>query len=185
MEKNTVKKQQPEQGHAQHAEEHRGAERLAHLCTGAGCEHQRHGAQDEGEGCHQDRAQPRARGLHGGVPAVGALLLGLLGELGDQDRILSGESDQHHEADLVRMLLSIPRSSTPLIAANRHMGTIRITASGSSKLSYCAAKSRNTNATARLNAIVAVLPPTFSCSAISVHSKPKPAGRLAARRPSF
>ncbi len=72
----------------------------------------------------------------------------------------------------------MPRSSTPLIAASRHIGTIRITASGSSTLSYCAASSRNTNTTARLNAITAVLPATFSCKAISVHSKPKPDGRF-------
>ena len=74
----------------------------------------------------------------------------------------------------------MPRNSTPLMAANRHIGTIRITASGSRMLSYCAASSRNTNTTASVNATVAVLPATFSCSAISVHSKPKPVGRLAA-----
>ena len=57
-----------------------------------------------------------------------------------------------------------------------HIGTISTTASGSSQLSYSAASSRNTNVTANPKAIIAVLPASFSCSAISVHSKPKPCG---------
>ena len=40
----------------------------------------------------------------------------------------------------VRMLLSMPRSSRPLTAANRHIGTIRMTARGSRMLSYCASE---------------------------------------------
>ena len=57
-------------------------------------------AEDEGEGGHQDRPQPRARRLDGGLEAVGALLLGLAGELDDQDGVLGGQADQHDEADL-------------------------------------------------------------------------------------
>ena len=42
---------------------------------------------------------------------------------------------------------------TPIIAASMHIGTIRMTASGSSQLSYSAASSRKTNTTASPNAI--------------------------------
>ena len=52
-----------------------------------------------------------------------------------------------------RMLRSSPRAFTPSIAARMHIGTISTTASGSSQLSYSAASSRNTNTTARPNAI--------------------------------
>ena len=41
----------------------------------------------------------------------------------------------------------MPRKSRPLTAASRHIGTIRITASGSVQLSYCAASSRKTKTT--------------------------------------
>ena len=40
------------------------------------------------------------RRLHGRIEAVGAALLGLFGELDDQDGVLGGQADQHHEADL-------------------------------------------------------------------------------------
>ena len=53
---------------------------------------------------------------------------------------------------------------------SRHMGTTRITASGSDQLSYWAASTRNTSTTARTNTSMAVLP-VCSCSmASSVHS---------------
>ena len=45
---------------------------------------------------------------------------------------------------------------TPLIEATRHIGTIRITASGSSQDSYSAASTRNTKATPSPKAIAAV-----------------------------
>src|SRR3546814_6295527 len=41
----------------------------------------------------------------------------------------------------VRTLLSMPRRFTPIIAASRHIGTIRMIANGSTRLSYCAARS--------------------------------------------
>ena len=40
------------------------------------------------------------RRLDRGLAAVLALLLGLLGELDDQDGVLGGQADQHDEADL-------------------------------------------------------------------------------------
>ena len=74
----------------------------------------------------------------------------------------------------------MPRSSRPLTAASRHIGTIRITASGSVQLSYCAASSRKTNTTEAAKISRPELPASFSCSASSVHSKPKPGGSVSA-----
>lgn len=47
----------------------------------------------------------------------------------------------------VRMLLSIPIQAIPAMADRRHIGTIRMMASGRDQLSYCAASTRNTNRT--------------------------------------
>ncbi|MNX99728.1 hypothetical protein D3C86_1321940 [compost metagenome] len=47
----------------------------------------------------------------------------------------------------VKMLLSPRVSHTPVMAASRLIGTIRITASGSVRLSYWAASTRNTSST--------------------------------------
>ena len=66
------------------------------------------------------------------------------------------------------------------MAARMHIGTMRMTASGNSQLSYKAASRRNTKTTASPKARIAVLPASFSCRAISVHSKPKPDGSLVA-----
>ena len=90
-----------------------------------------------------------------GTPA--SLLL--LGELDDQDRVLARQADQHHEADLREDVdvharpASRRRSST-----SRHIGTTRMTASGSDQLSYCAASTRKTSTTASAKTIMAVLP---------------------------
>jgi len=80
----------------------------------------------------------------------------------------------------VRILLSIPRRFTPIIAASSVIGTIRMIASGSIRLSNCAASTRNTNSTAAANTIIAALPASFCWKAISVHSAEKPCGSLAA-----
>ncbi len=58
----------------------------------------------------------------------------------------------------VKTFTSSRATSTPAIEQSRHMGTTRITASGSDQLSYCAAKTRNTRTTARTNTQMAVLP---------------------------
>ena len=47
----------------------------------------------------------------------------------------------------VRMLLSEPFSFTPTIDDSRHMGTMRMMASGSDQLSYCADRIRKTSST--------------------------------------
>ncbi len=58
----------------------------------------------------------------------------------------------------VNTLLSPPLIMTPAIAAKSVKGTIRITASGSRKLSYCAASTRNTSRMHSGNTKTAVLP---------------------------
>ena len=67
---------------------------------GAGGEYQGQDAEDEGDGGHQDGAQPEARRLHGGLEQSHALGLQLLGELDDQNGVLAGEADQHDQTDL-------------------------------------------------------------------------------------
>ena len=54
--------------------------------------------------------------------------------------------------------------------AMRHIGTIRMTASGSVRLSYWAASTRNTNTTASTKANTAVLPARCCWKASVVHS---------------
>ena len=61
---------------------------------------QRHATENERERGHQDgpQAKPRAfeRRIHQRLP----LLVLLLGKLDDQNRVLGGQADQHHQADL-------------------------------------------------------------------------------------
>ena len=58
----------------------------------------------------------------------------------------------------VKMLTSERPIITPAIALSRHIGTTRITASGSDQLSYWAASTRKTMTTARAKIHMAVLP---------------------------
>src|ERR1044072_4976900 len=50
-------------GRGDHSGEHRDADRLARARTRAGRDHQRHDREDERDRGHQDRAEPRLRGL--------------------------------------------------------------------------------------------------------------------------
>ena len=56
-----------------------------------------------------------------------------------------------------KMLLSPPVSQTPNSAENMHIGTMRITASGSVQLSYSEASTRKTSTTASRKTIGAAL----------------------------
>src|SRR5262245_5374789 len=87
-------------GYAHHPEQHRRAERLAHLCARAGRDRERGNAEDEREGGHQDRAKPCAGGVHSGVCGGDALFLFLARELDNQDGVLGSEADENNEADL-------------------------------------------------------------------------------------
>ena len=70
----------------------------------------------------------------------------------------------------------MPRSITPSSADSTAIGTIRMMASGSDQLSYCAASTRKTNSTESAKMKIAVLPVARSWKASSVHSKPMPCG---------
>jgi hypothetical protein len=67
---------------------------------GAGRQHQRHHAHDEGKAGHQDGAQPQPGGMDGGLDGFLAADLQLAGEFHDQDGVLAGQPDQHEQADL-------------------------------------------------------------------------------------
>jgi len=76
-------------------------------------------------------------GLQGRCEAIEALVLRRLGELDDENRVLGGQTDQHDETDLrKKRLTSILARMMPVIAANRHKGTIRMIAIGKLQLSY-------------------------------------------------
>ena len=101
---------------------------------------------------HQDRPQPRARRASTAAsPARRArLLLGLRGRTRRSGWRSCRQADQHHEADLREDVVvharAVPHADS---AASRHIGTTRMTASGSGQLSYCAASTRKTNTTAK------------------------------------
>ena len=58
----------------------------------------------------------------------------------------------------VKMLMSVCVTNTPVSEPRMHIGTTRMTASGSDQLSYCAASTRKTNMTASAKTNMAVLP---------------------------
>jgi len=91
---------QTKPGNAQHPEQYRRAERLAHFGTGTRCNGKRSHAQDEREGGHQNRAQPRACGVHRGFAGGCTIFLLLTCELDNQDCVFSGQTDKNDEANL-------------------------------------------------------------------------------------
>jgi len=134
-------------------------------------------ARHEGEGRHQDRTQAACArpppASHRSSPRSSRPVYA--NSLDDQNGVLGANPDQHRRPDRVRMLLSIARKSTPLTAANRAHGTIKMTRGQTAPLRI-GRRSRekpNTTDAERHHRRVAA---AFSCNAISVHSKPKPAG---------
>jgi len=83
-----------------HAGKNGGAQGLPHLGPGAGRDHQRCDAENEGKRRHQDRPQPPLGGADRRLRGRAARLLRLARELDDQDRILRCQPDEHDEADL-------------------------------------------------------------------------------------
>ena len=71
----------------------------------------------------------------------------------------------------VNRLTSMPAMFTPTSEQSRHIGTTRITASGSFQLSYCAASTRKTKITASAKTPMAVLPAWSCMKASSVQSE--------------
>ena len=83
------------------------------------------------------------------------------------------------------MLLSEPTSQTPLMAASRHMGTIRMIAPGRDQLSYWAESTMKTSTAPKTKTNTAVLPARICCNVSSVHSKLIVAGSSFAARASI
>ena len=119
-----------------------GADRVARAGAGAGGNRQRQHAEDERQRRHEDRPQADAAGLERRIHDRLALLAQLLGELDDQDRVLGGEADQHHQADLAEDV--VRQAAQPLRReraedGERHASRMM---NGSTQLSYCAASTR-------------------------------------------
>jgi hypothetical protein len=74
--------------------EHGQPQGVAHFGPGAGGNHQRHHAEDEGKRRPRDRRQEQPRRLQRRLPGRLALLPLLLGELHDEDGLLAGEAHQ-------------------------------------------------------------------------------------------
>ena len=114
----------------------------------------------------------RSRRLRAPPPPVAPCSCRCLRELDDQDGVLAREADEHEEADLredvVVAALELDARRAP---ASSDIGTIRMMASGSEKLSYCAASTRNTNSTHSGKTNSAALPASICWNARSVHSK--------------
>src|SRR6202030_995137 len=84
-----------------HSEEDRGAQGLAHFRAGAFAEHQRKNTEDESKRSHQDRTETQTSSFDRRGEAIFFIaILDLLGELDNEDGVLTGESDQHDKADL-------------------------------------------------------------------------------------
>src|SRR5260221_180073 len=67
---------------------------------GAAREHERNDAGNEREGGHDDWTQPQAARFERGVDDASALELQLARELDDQNRVLTGQTHEHDQADL-------------------------------------------------------------------------------------
>ena len=144
-------------------------------------DHQGHHAQDEGEGGHQDRPQTGAGRFHRGVEPAHPLVLAPAWRTrrsGSRSWRPGRPARRSRPAPGYRP--PCPGSASPVTAASRHIGTIRITASGSVQLSYCAASSRKTKTTDSRRRSARCRPPDVSWNASSVHSKPKPSGSFSA-----
>jgi len=82
-------------------------------------------------------------GFERGFDDALALEFQLARELYDQDRVLARQAHEYHEADLHERCCCRRRTVlTPASAESMHIGTIKITASGSIQLSYRAASTR-------------------------------------------
>ena len=96
---------------------------------------QRHHAEDEGERGHQNRPQPRPRGLDGGVVAGQPGPRACLANSTIRMAFFAARPTSTTRPISTKMLRSRPRMFTPIMAASMHIGTIRMTASGSNQLS--------------------------------------------------
>src|SRR5580700_4698755 len=82
----------------EHAADYGGAHNLARDGTRAGSGPQRDAAEDEGKGGHEDRAQTQAGAFESSIYERFALLIFVLCEFDDKNRVLGSETDEHDEA---------------------------------------------------------------------------------------
>src|SRR5262245_12146343 len=83
-----------------HAAEHGQTEEDSSMCSGSRSEHERHDAEDECEGRHEDRPEPHLGCSQGGVHDGLSFLKLNFRKLDDEDRVLGGQSNQHDQANL-------------------------------------------------------------------------------------
>ena len=82
-----------------------------------------------------------------------------LGEFDDQNRVLGGEADQHHEADLrIDVDLHVAQIDRAERADQSASGADDSTMNGIDQLSYCAARIKNTKKIASPSTIEAIEP---------------------------
>src|SRR6266851_171871 len=91
---------QVQRGRRNHAPKNRRSDGYSARAARALRQHQWHDAQNERERSHQNGPQTDARRLHRGFDHRHAFTAQLLRKFNDQNRILAGEPDQHHQTDL-------------------------------------------------------------------------------------
>ena len=93
-------KEDREERGCEHATDDGRAKDLAAYGTGAGSKGERHGAKDEGECGHEDRAQAQLGTCKGGLEKRLAFFIFVFGKFHDEDGIFGREADEHDKADL-------------------------------------------------------------------------------------
>ena len=118
-------RQHAEDRRDEHAGEHRHAHHLARLGAGARRRQQRHDAEDEREGGHQNRPEPQLRRRQRRVHERLALVVLHLGELDDQNRVLRRQADQHDQPDLREHVVHVARADEPARQPEAEVGAER------------------------------------------------------------
>ena len=93
-------KEDREECGCEHAADDGRAKDLAAYGTGAGSKGKRHGAENESEGRHKDRAKAQFGTGKGGLQKRLAFFVFVSRKLDDENGIFRGEADEHDEADL-------------------------------------------------------------------------------------
>src|SRR5215469_1096109 len=92
--------EQIQRGRGNHSPKNGRAHGNASRAPSALGKHQGNDAEDERKRGHQDGAKADARSLHGSFDERQSLGAQLLGELDNQNGVLAGEADKHHQPDL-------------------------------------------------------------------------------------
>src|SRR5690606_33011036 len=100
--------EQPDQGHAQHTTEYRGAKYLAHFRTGPLGQHQRDNTENECKCSHQDGAQANLRCFNSRFNVVLSFIFTLSGKFHHQDCVFTGQSYQYDKSNLGKNVIVHP-----------------------------------------------------------------------------